>query len=227
MTDGGINSGKGARTMAAKTRSQADIKARHAEILGQSPRIPPLDRQGAAEEVQATTARLRGGAVADLAPLPLEAIPEIMFTMCRFPGLWDRLIDLTLEIQGPGAVLDLRDRKLAILRTGWLCQAPYEFGEHVNQARRAGFTAEDIERIVIGSTDPEWSDHERAILRAVEELHADTMVSDETWAQLAQRLTDHQLVELLVLVGQFVATAYFQNSLRLRLEPGNEGLGGR
>ena len=50
------------------------------------------------------------------------------------------------------------------------------------------------------------------------------MVSDETWAQLATRLDEHQLVELLVLVGQFVATAYFQNSLRLRLEPGNEGL---
>ena len=213
--------------MVSKSGTQHSIAARHEEVLGQPPRIPPLDRQSVADQVQATTARLRGGAVRDLPPLPLDAIPEIMFTMCRFPGLWDQMIDLTLEIQGPGAVLELRDRKLAILRTGWLCQAPYEFGEHVNQARRAGFTAEEVERITIGSAAPEWNAHDRAILRAVEELHANTMVSDATWAQLEQRLTDHQLVELLVLVGQFVATAYFQNSLRLRLEAENRGLAGR
>lgn len=200
------------------------IDARHSEVLGQPPRLLPLDRQSVANEVQATTNRLRGGAVADQPPLPLEAIPEIMFTMCRFPDLWHRLIDLTLEIQGANATLALRDRKLAILRTGWLCRAPYEFGEHVNQARRAGFSDAEIERITVGSSAPEWDEHERAILRAAEELHADAMVGDETWALLSRRLDEHQLVELLVLVGQFVATAYFQNSLRLRLEAGNRGL---
>lgn len=206
----------------SKTRDK--VEKRHAEVLGQPPRLPPLDRQSVADEVQATTRRLRGGVVADVPPLPLDAIPEIMFTMCRFPALWEKMIDLTIEIQGANAKLDLRDRKLAILRTGWLCQAPYEFGEHVNQARRMGFTAEEVERVTTGSVAPEWNDHERAILRAVEELHADTMVSDETWAQLSKTLTEHQLVELLILVGQFVATAYFQNSLRLRLEANNQGL---
>lgn len=204
--------------------AQKQAEMRHAQVLGQPPRLPPLDRQSVADEVQATTRRLRGGVVADVPPLPLDAIPEIMFTMCRFPALWEKMIDLTIEIQGANAKLDLRDRKLAILRTGWLCQAPYEFGEHVSQARRAGFTAEEVERATIGSAAPEWNDHERAILRAVEELHADTMVSDETWAQLSKTLTEHQLVELLILVGQFVATAYFQNSLRLRLEANNQGL---
>lgn len=200
------------------------IEARHDEVLGQPPRLPPLDRLSVADEVQATTQRLRGGVVADMPPMPLDAIPEIMFTMCRFPDLWHRMIDLTIEIQGANARLGLRDRKLAILRTGWLCQAPYEFGEHVNQARRAGFTDEEIERITVGSTAREWHEDDRSILRAVEELHENSMIGDETWRQLAQRLDEHQLVELLVLVGQFVATAYFQNSLRLRLEAGNHGL---
>lgn len=50
------------------------------------------------------------------------------------------------------------------------------------------------------------------------------MVSDGTWQELAARFDEQQLIELLVLVGQFTATAYFQNSLRLRLEKGNEGL---
>lgn len=200
------------------------IARRHEQVLGQEPRLPPVDRASVAAEVQATTNRLRGAVGKDAPPLPLEVIPEIMFTMCRFPSLWDRLIDLTLEIQGENAKLPLRDRKLAILRTGWLCAAPYEFGEHVAQSRRAGFTAEEVERVTQGSAAPGWTDHERAVLRAVEELHADAMVSDETWDRLAQSLDEAQLVELLVVVGQFVATAYFQNSLRLRLEKGNAGL---
>ena len=213
--------------MAVESTTRQQIAARHEQVLGQPPRIPPCDRESVAEEVQAATQRLRGGVVADQPPLPLEAIPEIMFTMCRYPDLWQRMIDLTIEIQGANATLELRDRKLAILRTGWLCQAPYEFGEHVNQSRRAGFTSEEIDRIVVGSSAPGWNEHERAILRAVEELHADAMISDETWQQMAVRLSDQQLVELLALVGQFVATAYFQNSMRLRLEADNRGLAAR
>lgn len=203
------------------------IAARHQEVLGQVPRLPPLDRESVAEEVQAATDHLRGGAVPGRRPLALDAIPEIMFTMCRFPGLWQRLMDLTIEIQGTAATLPPRDRKVAILRTGWLCQAPYEFGEHVNQAKRIGLTSEEIERITIGSSAPEWDAHDRAILRAAEELHEGAMVSDATWNRLAQRLDEQQLIELLVVIGQFTATAYFQNALRLRLEAGNEGLSAR
>jgi alkylhydroperoxidase family enzyme len=200
------------------------IAARHQEILGQPPRLPPLDRESVAAQVQADTARLRGSVVGDQPPLPLDAIPEIMFTMCRYPAVWQKLMDLTIEIQGANAALPLRDRKLAILRTGWLCQAPFEFGEHVKQAKRAGLTSGEIERITVGSSAPEWNAHERALLKAVEELHADAMIKDETWAQLSLQLNEHQLVELTILIGQFVATAYFQNALRLRLEAGNEGL---
>lgn len=203
------------------------IEARHRQVLGQPPRLPPLDRQSVAAEVQAATAHLRSGVAGDVPAMPLDAIPEIMFTMCRYPDLWQKIMDLSIQIQGPNSVLPLRDRKLLILRTGWLCQAPYEFGEHVNLAKRAGLTTQEIERIIVGSSAPEWNAHERALLRAVEELHEDAMIGDKTWAQLSQRLNEHQLVELTVLIGQFVATAYFQNSLRLRLERGNKGLAAR
>lgn len=184
----------------------------------------------AAEDVQATTNRLLrdiAGADRDLPTMPLDAIPEIMFTMCRFPEVWQSLMDVTVQLQGPNSKLDPRDRKLAILRTGWLCQAPYEFGEHVEQARRLGISELEVEHVLQGSASPDWNDHERAILRAVEELHDRSMVSDQTWAQLSRKMNDEQLLELLVLVGQFTATAYFQNSLRLRLEDRNAGLAAR
>jgi alkylhydroperoxidase family enzyme len=205
------------------------IAARHAEVLGRPPRLPPIDRAVVADEVQETTRQLIGAirGTTDMPPPAVETIPEIMFTLCRYPAIWQPVMDVTVPLQGPASVLPPRDRKIAILRTGWLCQAPYEFGEHVAQAKRMGFTAEEIDAIRTGSDAVLWDDHERAVLRAVEELHDNAMVDEATWAQLAQRFDDHQMFELLILIGQFTATAYFQNSLRLRLEENNEGLAAR
>lgn len=205
------------------------IEARHNEVLGKPPRIPPVDRESVGAEVQETTRQLIG-AISGRADMPLpavEAIPEIMFTLCRFPMIWQAVMDVNVPLQGTASTLPARDRKLAILRTGWLCAAPYEFGEHVAQARRLGFTEDEVDAITLGSAAPIWTDHERAILEAVEELHKNAMVADETWARLAGRFDDHQMFELLILVGQFTATAYFQNSLRLRLEANNSGLAAR
>jgi 4-carboxymuconolactone decarboxylase len=215
--------------MSIDPNTRRRIEARHAEVLGRPPRIAPIDRQVAAAEVQETTRQLIVGigGPADMPPPPVEVIPEIMFTLCRFPTIWQAVMDVTKPLQGPESTLPPRDRKLAILRTGWLCEAPYEFGEHVAQAKRMGITKEEIDAIVVGSGAPIWSDHECAILTAVEELHESAMVGDETWATLAATFDDHQMFELLILVGQFTATAYFQNSLRLRLEANNAGLAAR
>jgi len=203
------------------------VAAREAEILGSPPRLAPVDRASVAAEVQAITAKLREEVVGDAAPIPLELIPEIMFTLCRYPELWAAIIDLSLRLQNTTAVLPNRARQLAILRTAWLLQAPYEWGEHVKHGRKIGFTGDDIDRVIIGSSAPGWDEHDRAIIRACEELRENAMLSDETWDRLGEHLSDHQRFELLVLVGHFTNVAYFQNTLRLRLEPSNEGLKAR
>lgn len=211
------------------TETRRQIEARHAEVLGQPPRIAPVDREVAAAQVQETTRRLivGVGGPADMPLPPVGSIPEIMFTLCRFPTLWQAVMDVTVPLQGPASTLPPRDRKLAILRTGWLCAAPYEFGEHVAQAKRLGFSEDEIDAVTTGSTAARWNEHERAILKAVEELNENAMVSDESWSKLALHFDDQQLFELLILIGQFTATAYFQNSLRLRLEANNAGLAAR
>lgn len=205
------------------------IDNRHANVLGQPPRIAPVDRDSVAQEVQSTTRNLISNISgrSDAPVPPIDTIPEIMFTLCKFPVIWQAVMDMTVPLQGPASTLAPRDRKLAILRTGWLCLAPYEFGEHVAQAKKMGFSEEEIDSIVIGSSATSWNNHERAIVQAVEDLHRASMVSDETWAILTETLNEEQLFELLVLIGQFTATAYFQNSLRLRLEPNNSGLSAR
>jgi hypothetical protein len=55
-------------------------------------------------------------------------------------------------------------------RVGWRCRAPYEWGEHVDIAKRNGVTAVEVERVTAGAYAPGWTAHEMAILRGVDEL---------------------------------------------------------
>lgn len=217
---------------------------RQALVLGDGPRIPPLDvREVTADLLKIITrmslvntalgSREREGLEDLLANRETAAtaaaianLSEIMRTLLRHPDLFAREIDIGIQLLTQGA-LPARDRELAILRIGWLCQAPYEWGEHVLVAKRVGVTSEEIECIVRGSTASGWSEHERAILRATEELFEDAMISNATWAILARRLDERQLIELPIVVGQYQTVAYYQNSLRLRLHSGNLGLEAR
>ena len=49
-------------------------------------------------------------------------------------------------------------------------------------------------------------------------------VTDATWSALAQRYTGNQLVEVVLIVGNYTMLTMFQNSLGLQLEPGVKGL---
>lgn len=196
-----------------------DIAARQAYVTGQPPRIAPLSHDSYGTEALSMVNELR----ASLDLPPGTDISEYFATMLRHPQLMQRQIEMSkLLFNGE---LSPRDRELAILRVAWLLRAPYEWGEHVHVGKRlAGLSTEDIERVTVGSSATGWTEHERALLRAVEELLADAMISDETWAILARGLNDKQLLEFPLLVGFYQSIAYLQNSVRFRLGPGNVGL---
>lgn len=123
--------------------------------------------------------------------------------------------------------LPTRWRELLILRTGWLCGAPYQWGEHVITAHQAGLTHAEIERVTIGADAEGLDTRDTAILRAAEELHASSMICDETWATLASFLDERQLLEVPMVVGHYHTTAYVQNALRVALNDHNPGLSAR
>jgi alkylhydroperoxidase family enzyme len=121
--------------------------------------------------------------------------------------------------------LPVRDRELAILRAAWLCKAPFEWGEHVKIFKRLGRGTEaEVLRVRQGGDAPGWTDHEAAVIRAVDEFLTDAMISDPTWAVLARGWSEPQLLEFPILVGQYLGVAFLQNSIRVRLMPGNPGL---
>ncbi|MGB8366704.1 MAG: carboxymuconolactone decarboxylase family protein [Rhizomicrobium sp.] len=209
-------------SVAEHTKSTFDIHARQALIVGMPPRIPPLKPNEFGKEASETVTELRKA----VSLPPTDNVPEYVAIVLRYPALYRRHTELALQLFG--GALSPRHRELAVLCVGWLCQAPYEWGEHVDIGKRvAKLTSEEIDRVTRGSAAPGWNEDDRAIIRAVEELHQDAMISDETWAALARSLNEQQLIELPILVGQYQGVAYFLNSVRCRLMPGNPGLSAR
>lgn len=201
--------------------SAAEIQEREQLIRGRPPRLPalPVEQRTARQQKLLEEMSM---VVVDGVRKPREdkAALEIMI---RHPALYEAHMQLAQKYLSD-CEMDIRDRELAILRIGWLSQAPFEWSSHTKIARRNGITAEEIERVIEGSSAPGWSRRDRAIVRAMEELHFDSMITDATWADLQEFYNDKKLIELVILAGQYKTVAYYQNSLRLPLPEGNMGL---
>lgn len=201
-----------------------DTQTRQEYILGKPPRLPALPPEERTEEQQRVLDEL-GMIVVDGVRQPRTDV-ESLRILIRHAELYNAHVEVARKLLSDGE-MSIRDRELAILRIGWLSQAPFEWSAHVKIAKRNGVTSEEVARVIEGSSAAGWSDHDRALIRAMEELHFDSMITDETWATLAESYSDRQLIELAILAGQYKTVAYLQNSLRLPLPPNSEGLKAR
>ena len=113
-----------------------------------------------------------------------------------------------------------REREMAILRTGWLCRAGYEWAHHVEIGKREGLTQEEIEAIKQGSDDPIWSDIDKSLLKAVEELLNDCFISDDTWNALSKKFNQQQLMDIVFAVGNYNLVSMALNTFGVQLEDG-------
>ena len=177
------------------------------------PRVQPLDpetAEGLAKE-QLERAAERG------------PVLNITRTLANYPELsraWGRFARHVLSESS----LPPRERELVILRMGWNCRSGYEFGQHRRIGQEAGLTLDEVERVKQGPDAEGWSDHERALLRATDELHADAFISDETWNELAARYDTRQLMDVVFAAGQYNLVSMALNTLGVQLEPGTPGL---
>ena|ERR1700693_6235518 len=147
---------------------------------------------------------------------------NIFATLARHPKLLKRWLVFGNHILSKSS-LPAREREMVILRMGWLCRAEYEWGHHVAIGKQAGLGSEDILRVAAGPDAPGWDTFEAALLRAVDELHADSFVSDSTWKALAGRYSTEQLLDLIFTAGQYTLVSMALNSCGVQLEEGFEG----
>jgi alkylhydroperoxidase family enzyme len=175
--------------------------------MAPSPRIPPLPEGERDEDVRT----LLGG---------LEL--NLFTTVVRHPGLYRKWIPFAGKLLAAGR-LPPRERELVILRTAWNCKAEYEWGHHNELGRQAGLSDAEIKRVRDRADSDGWSEFDATLMRAADELHEDAAIGDQTWATLAERYDEPQLIELCMLVGHYHLVAFTLNSLRIQPEPGTPG----
>ena len=147
---------------------------------------------------------------------------NIFATLARHPHLLKRWLVFGGHVLGKSS-LPAREREIAILRMGLLCRAEYEWGHHVAIGKQVGLTEDDIRRITEGPDAAGLDPFEAALLRAVDELHANSFIGDSTWKALAGRYNTQQLMDLLFTAGQYKLVSMVLNSLGVQLEEGFEG----
>lgn len=111
-----------------------------------------------------------------------------------------------------------RHRELVIMRIAALRHSPYEWAQHVFVAADAGLTDGEIGWIIWGPDAQCWSETDASVLRAVDDLEGDGVISDDTWAALSAHLDLQQILDLIFTAGSYGMLAWMVASLGVELD---------
>lgn len=107
-------------------------------------------------------------------------------------------------------------RELAILRVAWRTRSEYVWGGHAAMAAAAGLHAAEL----AAGADVRATEEETAVLQACDELLDSGTIATPTWDALAGALSPAELVELVLIVGNYRTVAWLDTVFELRPEPG-------
>jgi 4-carboxymuconolactone decarboxylase len=113
-----------------------------------------------------------------------------------------------------------REREIVILRIGYLCRSGYEWTQHKRIGLGVGLTEPEIEAIKKGADAPGWSEADKALIRAADELHHDHFVSDAGWADLTRHFTEKQCMDVVFTAGQYTQVSMMLNTFGVQLDEG-------
>jgi alkylhydroperoxidase family enzyme len=174
------------------------------------PRLPPLNDA----ELNPAQAEIIAGFKARGADY------NIFRTFVRDPGALRAFMVWGSHILSNDNPLGPRRRELAILRTGFLCKAGYEWAQHVRIGQQAGLTDAEIAGLKQGPLSDCWDAADRALLMATDQLVADHFIADAAWAALAGHFSEGEVLALIFTVGQYTMVSMFLNSAGVQLDPG-------
>jgi alkylhydroperoxidase family enzyme len=172
-------------------------------------RIAPLEPPFP-EDVARTLSRLMGGSEHE--PLRLFRV------LANHPQLLERFRSTGTYLLNFGAV-DARDRELVIARTCARCGSAYEWGVHVAIYSSAVGLSEDEVAATVSGDLTALGERDRLLLALVDKLHDRATVGKDLWRELVAHWSDPELIELIVLVGQYHLVSFLTNALAIEREP--------
>lgn len=173
------------------------------------PRVEPLPESQWSDSVKETLRQIKVGQ---------GEVPNIFKTMANHPDLLRRWLVFANHVLFKSTVPQ-RERELVILRIGWLCEAEYEWAQHVRIGKQAGFTDDEIHRIKVGPTAKGWNERDTLLLKATDELYKDAFISNETWQGLSKHYNVQQMMDIVFAVGQYNLVSMALNTLGVQLDP--------
>jgi alkylhydroperoxidase family enzyme len=185
---------------------------------GSTQRIPSVPREQLDEAMQDA---IRGAFREPVASRFLSdgddalPIPSAIGSMLHHPKLareWLRFNNVLLW----SPTVPERQRELMILRLAWRTRSDYEWVQHVHLSERYGVTRDEVDAVIRGDYAG-FDGVERDLLVATDELLDDYRVGDATWARLAERFDEKELVELVFVVGTYTCLAMVFKSFGLSL----------
>lgn len=119
------------------------------------------------------------------------------------------------------STLDTRLRELAILQVGWIERSEYEFTHHVKIGKEFGVTDADIEGMIAetagkpSSLDPLT----KAVLKGAREMVRNLAMSEATFAEIKNSLSDEHMVDLVLTIAFYCAVVRVLATMQIDNEP--------
>jgi 4-carboxymuconolactone decarboxylase len=175
-------------------------------------RLPQVKAEDFTDETRAFFSRWDNGNFKN------PGVNPVLWTLAHHPKLADVFSQFNIHLLTTNT-LPLKQRQIAIMRTAWLCKAKYMWCSHLRTSMNRGLEPEMFRPIQVGVSDPYFTDFERVIIGATEELVIDGVVSDSGWQALSEQWKNEQMLDFLLTVGCYIGVAGVMRSTGVEREP--------
>ena len=175
-------------------------------------RLPPVDTNAITEDQRAFLGRWTGGFFSDADKHP------VLLTFAHNPALAEVFSNFNIHLLTANS-LPVKQRQIAIMRLAWLTKAVFMWSSHLNTSVMCGLSPKMYEPIKIGASDPYFSEFERTVILATEDLVNGYEVSASNWQKLKVEWSDEQMLDFLFTVGAYMTIAYVMRSCGVQRQP--------
>lgn len=140
---------------------------------------------------------------------------HIFSTLGRARGLFRGWLHFSAMMM-PFGRISRHETELVILRVAHLRGCEYELDHHKRLGAKAGVTPEIAQRVFDGPDADGWRPNEQALLHAVDQLVQSKDIDDDAWRTVGAYYDRRQLLELVLLIGQYDSLATTLGVLRVQ-----------
>lgn len=177
-----------------------------------APIMPPVRQDQVTDEMRAFLDKWTGGIFRGADSNP------VLLTFAHHPKLADLFSQFNIHLLS-SSTLPVKQRQIAIMRVAWVCKATYMWSSHLNTSIRCGLQPDMFRPIQVGAEDPYFTEFERVVICATEELIDDRKVGAENWAALMKEWNNQQMLDFLFTVGAYITVAGVLRSTGVQRNP--------